>query len=126
MRRLAFVFATLVGLSAWPVDAAELVSRAEADARLAQAFESRSANAADVRALLATPSAIEAARRVGVEPGRVRAAVDTLDDRDLADLATRARTLRLDPRAGIDKDIHDLLVLFLIIAIVILVLQAVD
>ena len=56
----------------------------------------------------------------------MRAAVDTLDDRDLADLATRARTLRLDPRAGIDKDIHDLLVLFLIIAIVILVLQAVD
>jgi hypothetical protein len=38
----------------------------------------------------------------------------------------RAQALNADPVAGLDQDIRTLLVIFLIVAIVILVLQAVD
>jgi hypothetical protein len=127
MRRTGLTLALVAGLLAAPVHAADhLVTRADVARRLGDARQARAADQAAVRELLATPAASEAAARVGADLGRARASVAALDDADLRDLAQRARALRSDPAAGIDKDIHDLLVLFLIVAIVILVLQAVD
>jgi hypothetical protein len=125
MRRLAFVFACLV--TAVPVGAAErLISHADADARLASVRAAHLADASTVQEFLTTPAVVDAARRAGVQPQRLSAAAATLDPAELSDLAQRVRALRTDPSAGLDRDIHDLLVLFLIIAIVILVLQAAD
>lgn len=127
MRKPTLALALAAGLAAVPTQATEhLVSRADVAARLDQARASRAADVATVQDLLATPLAATAAARVGADLARARASVATLDEAELRDLAARARALRRDPAAGVDKDIHDLLILFLIIAIVILVLQAVD
>ena len=56
----------------------------------------------------------------------MRAAAATLSDAELAELAARAAALQSDPIAALDSDIVMLLKIFLIVAIVILVLQAVD
>jgi hypothetical protein len=76
--------------------------------------------------VLSSPRAEAAAAAVGADLGRVRAAVATLSDEDLADVAARAAALQTDPVAALDSDIRTLLMIFLIVAIVILVLQAVD
>jgi hypothetical protein len=49
-----------------------------------------------------------------------------LSDTELRDLAARAQALEQDPVAGLSSDVNQLLIIFLIVAIVILVLQAVD
>jgi hypothetical protein len=126
MRRLGFVLGFMI-VAATPVGAAEhVVSRLDVAARLAEARTLRQADLSSVDALLATPAAVTAAARAGLDVARVRAAVGALDDAELHELAVRASALRSDPTAGLDRDIHDLLVLFLIIAIVVLVLQAVN
>jgi hypothetical protein len=56
----------------------------------------------------------------------VSRALATLSDAELRDLAVRARALEQDPAAGLSSDVNQLLIIFLIVAIVILVLQAVD
>lgn len=126
MRKLGFVLG-LVIVATTPAGAAEHVaSPRDVTARLAEARTLRQADLSTVDALLVTPAAVTAASRVGVDVARVRAAVAALDDAELHELAVRASALRSDPTAGLDRDIHDLLVLFLIIAIVVLVLQAVN
>lgn len=127
MRRTVLTLALVAGLGSVPARAADhLVSREDVAERLQAAREERAADLAAVQEVLATPAASGVAARVGADLDRVRASVASLNDAELGDLAQRARALQGDPAAGIDKDIHDLLVLFLIIAIVILVLQAVD
>jgi Flp pilus assembly protein TadB len=103
-----------------------MVARGVVSARLAEAHELRAADLAELDGLLASRPAGEAAARVGADSKRLRAALASLSDDELRDLARRARQLQGDPAAGLDKDIHDLLILFLIVALVILVIQAVD
>ena len=67
-----------------------------------------------------------AAATVGADLDKLRMAVPTLGDDELRDLAARAAALDSDPAAGLDSDIRMLLLIFLVVAIVILVLQAVD
>jgi len=76
--------------------------------------------------VLASPEAAQAASSVGTDIAAVRAAVPALSDAELADLYVRAAALETDPVAGLDPDIKMLLTIFLIVAIVILVLRAVD
>ena len=127
MCRAGLTLALVASLLAGPVGAADhLVTRADVAGRLQAARQARAEDLAAVQELLATPAASVAAARVGADAGLVRASVASLNAAELRDLAQRARALRSDPAAALDKDIHDLLVLFLIIAIVILVLQAVN
>jgi len=64
---------------------------------------------------------------VGANLEDLRGATAALSDADLRDLATRAAALQADPVAGVsDNDIRWLLYIFLIVAIVILVIKAVD
>jgi hypothetical protein len=86
----------------------------------------RAHSLATIDAALSTPQATEAAAAVGADTTQLRAALPTLTDSEIADLATRAEALQADPVAGLDDDIKTLLIIFLIVAIVILVLQAVD
>lgn len=103
-----------------------LVSSAAADARLDAAAAQRHQDEAALAAVLARPAAAQAAASVGADLETVRAAVPTLSDRELRDLARRAEALRSNPAAGLDHDVEQLLVVFLIVAIVILVIKAVD
>lgn len=104
-----------------------LVSRADASAALATAAEARSLDLARLDRVLTQPDAARAASLVNADLAAVRGALASLDDQELRDLAARAEALDTNPAAGaLDPDIRQLLVIFLIVAIVILVFQAID
>jgi hypothetical protein len=103
-----------------------LVSPEAARERLLDAAAGRDRSLATLDAALSTPQAAQAAARLGADTRELRAALPTLSDAEVADLAARAEALQADPVAGLDEDIRTLLIIFLIVAIVILVLQAVD
>ena len=103
-----------------------LVNPQDIAQRLSERSAERASNLAAVQQVLATPQAAEAMRTLGANPSDVRAGVATLSASELQDLAARARTLNVDPVAGLSSDVNTLLVVFLIVAIVILVITAVD
>jgi hypothetical protein len=103
-----------------------LVSRDEASARLSAAAESRQADLAAVEGALSSPAATRAAASLHVDLRDVRRAAASLSDAELRDVAARAEALRSDPAAGLSRDVEQLLIIFLIVAIVILVIKAVD
>ncbi len=125
--RKSLLFLVLLGGLAWPSQAADHLVTDQARAeRLDAAAAQRQDDLATLHAVLVSPAASRTVARLGVSPERVQAGVATLSDAELRDLAARAQSLQGDPAAAIDADIKDLLVIFLIVAIVILVLQAVD
>jgi hypothetical protein len=103
-----------------------VVSPAAAAQRLQEASAAREQGLATLDRALANPEVARAAATVGADTAALRAALPTLSDAEIADLAQRAASLDTDPVAGLDSDIRTLLIIFLIVAIVILVLQAVD
>ena len=104
-----------------------LVTTTAAQARLAEAEAARQHDLAVLDGVLSTPEAAAAAKAVGADLDGVRRAAPTLSDSELRDLATRAAALQGDPIAGVtDHDLRWLLYVFLLVAIVILVLKAVD
>jgi hypothetical protein len=103
-----------------------LLRRETAQSRLAAAAAERRHELAAVDRALAMPEAAQAASSVGVDLAAVRASLPALSDAELADLSVRVAALDSDPVAGLDRDIKLLLEIFLIVAIVILVLRAVD
>jgi hypothetical protein len=121
---MAFGAASLLSQTALAQD--HVVGSAELSARLSAAETARQADRATVDRFLASPQARAAAAAVGADATRLRAGVATLADAELAELALRVDALQGEPVAGLDDDIKTLLIIFLIVAIVILVLQAVD
>lgn len=104
-----------------------LVARERVEARLAAAAATREADLAAVRRLLSTPQAASAAAAFGADVGDLRAGAASLGDRELRNLAARAADLKGDPAAGdIHIDTNEFLIIFLIVAIVLVVLKAVD
>ncbi len=125
--RKSLLFLVLLGGLAWPGQAADhlVTSRVQAE-RLDAAAAQRQDDLGTLHAVLDGAAASRTVARLGVSPERVQDGLATLSDAELRDLAARAQSLQGDPAAAIDADIKDLLVIFLIVAIVILVLQAVD
>jgi hypothetical protein len=119
---LAVAAAVCVGQNAFAQD--HVVGRDEVAARLAAAQSARQRDLAAVDRFLASPEAAAAAGSVKADTARLRAGLASLGDSELAQLAAQVSVM--DPAAGLDEDIRTLLVIFLIVAIVILVLQAVD
>jgi hypothetical protein len=103
-----------------------VVTRAALAERVAGDAAQRESDIAAVRGILATSQGAGAMHRLGANPVDVRARVATLSPSDLRDLAARARALQVDPTAGLSSDVNSLLVIFLVVAIVVLVLGAVD
>jgi hypothetical protein len=104
-----------------------LATEATVQARLAEAGAARQGDLALVDRVLSSPQAAAAARSVGADLDAVRRAAPTLTDAELREVAARAAALDQDPVAGVsDSDIRWLLYIFLIVAIVILVIKAVD
>jgi hypothetical protein len=122
---LAVLTALLAGGRAFADD--HLVTPQAAQARLAEAEAARQHDLALLDGVLSTPEAVSAAKAVGADLDGIRRAAPTLSDSELRDLAQRASALQTDPVAGVtDSDLRWLLYIFLLVAIVILVLKAVD
>ena len=121
---LSMTVVTLVAGQALAED--HLVTREAAQERVLDAAAQRDRSLATIDAVLSIPEAVQAAEGLGADTRQLRAALPTLSDAEIADLAARAAALQSDPVAGLDDDIRTLLIIFLIVAIVILVLQAVD
>ena len=102
-----------------------LVTQEAVQGRLVEGPAARTRDIAAVDRLLSSAPATKAARRLGVPVSHVRAALPTLSDGDLVDLAARAKTLEMDPAAGLSHDVNQLLIIFLIVALVILLIKAV-
>jgi hypothetical protein len=129
MRKSVAVLAVLTALLAGDRAFAEdhLVTPQAAQARLGEAEAGRQRALALLDSVLSSPEAAAAAKAVGADLGEVRRAAPTLSDSELRDLAARAAALEGDPVAGVtDHDLRWLLYVFLLVAIVILVLKAVD
>jgi hypothetical protein len=104
-----------------------LVAPATVGQRLSGAAERRQHDVLVVESALSTPRAASAAAAIGVHVESVRAAVPSLSDGELRDLAARAEALSGDPVAGYHEAwVNDFLIIFLVVAIVILVISAVD
>jgi hypothetical protein len=127
MNRLLAGLLAVVLSSAVPANAADhLVAGDEVKSALQAASEARLRDLGRLERVLSSPQAADAAAAAGTSVGDLRGALSTLGDRELRDLAARAAALESDPVAGLDPDVKQLLIIFLIVAIVILVFQAVD
>ena len=125
--RVPAAILSILSFSVMPAGAAEHVLDPQAVAqRLHDAHAERQDDLATIESLLDTSQAVETMRSLGANPSEVRAGVATLSASELQDLAARARTLSVDPQAGLSGDVNTLLIVFLIVAIVVLVLTAVD
>jgi hypothetical protein len=102
-----------------------LVSPDAAASQLRAAALTRRADLGAIERALSTPEARRASSALGIDLQQVRGAASTLTDGELRDLAARASALDADPAAGLSRDVDQLLVVFLIVAIVILVIKAV-
>jgi hypothetical protein len=117
----------LTCLAVRPCGAADhVLAPGEAQRAAAAAAGRRAFDLEAVSAVLATPEALATGRALGVDAERLASTAAALSDAELAELAARARALGTDPVAGLDPDVRQLLIIFLIVAIVILVFQAVD
>jgi len=126
MSKGLWVLATAVVLGGGLASADDhLVSSDVAARHLREAAQARRSDLSAVETVLSTPEAGRAAASLGVDIRQVRSAASSLTDEELRDLAARAAELRQDPAAGLSRDVDQLLVVFLIVAIVILVLKAV-
>src|SRR5262245_23846448 len=77
-----------------------LATRAATQERLAQAAAQRVEDTRLLQDVLSTPQAATAAGKLGVSIDRTRAAVTTLSDVELRDLAGRASALGVNPVSG--------------------------
>ena len=128
MRRTLGLLAAAATLLSCPAGEAgdHIAAPAAVEARLAEASAARAENLAAVDGALTSPLAREAASSVGADVDQLRAAVPSLSDAELADLAARAAALEADPVAGMDRQMRLLIMIGLILVIIILVLAIVD
>jgi hypothetical protein len=122
---LSVLGVTVLLCGGWTFADDHLMSPDAAASQLRAAALARQADLGTVEKVLSTPEARRASSALGVDIRQVKGAASTLTDRELRDLAARASALDADPAAGLSRDVDQLLVVFLIVAIVILVIKAV-
>lgn len=103
-----------------------LATAVSIDERLSQSALQRQQDVLTLQRVLSTPAAASTTAAIGARIESVRAAVPALNDEELRELATRAAALGSDPAAGYEPLVHDFLVVLLIVAIVVLVFDAVN
>ena len=92
-------------------------------ARVAAKVAEREGHLATLNTALDSDAAAQVAAAFGTDVSHVKQGLTHVSDAELSDLATRASRLRQDPVAG-DGTVNELLIIFLIVAIVIIVLRA--
>ena len=104
--------------------AAHLVSPSDLQRAAVQASNLRQQNAEQVRQFFSSPKAEQALRSAHMNPEQVKNAVSTLDDAELARLASRTQKAQADFAAGTLSE-RDLILIILGIAILVLIIVAV-
>lgn len=118
---LAAVFALPQSLMA---EATHVVSPAELQQATVQASTVRQQNVEQVRQFFSSEKAEQALRSAHVNPQQVRNAVSTLNDAELAQLASRTQRAQADFAAGSLSD-RDLIIILVAVAVLILIIVAV-
>ena len=104
--------------------AAHLVSPSDLQRTAVQASSLRQQNAEQVRQFFSSPKAEQALRSAHMNPEQVKNAVSTLDDAELARLASRTQKAQADFAAGSLSD-RDLIIILVAVAVLILIIVAV-
>jgi len=119
---LAAVFALPQNLLA--ETASHLVSPSELQQAVVKASAARQQNRDEVQQFLSSEQAQKALKSAHMNPAQVKNAVSTLDDAELARLASRAHKAQADFAAG-DLSDRDLMIIIVAIAALILIIVAV-
>jgi hypothetical protein len=104
--------------------AAHVVSPSDLQQAAVQASTVRQQNVEQVRQFFSSEKANKALRSAHMNPEQVKNAVSTLDDAELAQLASRAQKTQADFAAGTLSD-RDLIIILVAIAALILIIVAV-
>jgi hypothetical protein len=118
---LASIFATQPILA----EQIHVVSPSDLQQETINCAEARKANTETLGNFLSSPRAEKAVKAAHMDSQRVKAAVSSLSDEDLAQLASRAGKTQIDFAAGRLTD-RDLLLILLGIAALVLIIVAVD
>src|SRR5690242_15995370 len=103
---------------------AHVISPADLQKETIAATQARQRKLQAVRQLFSSQKAEEALRSAHMDPAQVKTAVSTLSDQELAQLASRSTKAQVDFAAGRIED-HDLLVILVAIAALVLIIVAV-
>jgi len=117
----------LVLLFAFPSNLAaqaHVVSPADLQRQITAASQVRQRNLQTVTQFFSSPKAERALRSAHMDPVQVKTAVSSLSDLELAQLASRSTKTQADFAAGRIED-HDLLVILVAIAALVLIIVAV-
>jgi hypothetical protein len=122
---LAATLLTVIYAAPSPLMAqSHVVSPAEVQKQVLAASQTRQHNEDTVRQVVSSPQAEKAIKAAGIDPGRVKAAVPTLSDQELSQIASRAEKAQADFAAGTLGE-RDLLLILVGIAVLILIIVAV-
>lgn len=103
---------------------AHVVSPADLRQQLIAAGQARQSNLDTVQRFLSSPTGEKAIASLAVDPGKVKTAVSSLNDDELANLAVRANKAQSDFAAGNITD-HDLLIILIAVLVLVLIIVAV-
>lgn len=120
-----FILGTLLAIPPSLRAQQHVVSSADIRKELVNATQTRQQNRDKVRELFSSKAAQGALKKAGIDPGQVKGAISTLSDAELARLAARADMAKADFAAGRISD-RDLIIILVGIAVVILIIVAVD
>ena len=101
-----------------------VVSSADLRKEAAAASQTRQQNLEAVQKFLFNPTGEKAMKSAGIDPQQVKAAVPTLSDEELGQLAARANKAQADFAAG-DLSQREILWIILAIAVLVLIIVAV-
>jgi len=120
----ASVLVALFAIQANLLAQTHVVSPAELQQEAVAATRDRRENQERLTKFLSSPKAEKALRSAHMDPTRVKTAVATLSDAEVAQLASRAAKAQTDFAAGTMSD-HDLILIVLGIAALVLIIVAV-
>jgi hypothetical protein len=126
-RSVRFVAACLIVAFAFPAQIfaeSHVASSADLQQQAIAASQARQKNVDDLTRLLSGPEAEKAMKTAQIDPARVKTAISSLSDAELAQLNARASKAQADFAAGRMSD-HDLLLVLIGIAALILIIVAV-
>lgn len=101
-----------------------VASPADIQQQVLAAGQNRQHNEDTVKQFVSSPQAAKAIKSAGMDPTRVKAAVSTLNDQELSQIASRAEKAQADFAAGTMSE-RDLLLILVAIAVLILIIVAV-
>ena len=123
---LAFVLAAIVALpqNLLAETATHVVSPSELQQAVVKTSTARQQNRDEVQQFFSSERAQNALKSAHINPEQVKSAVSTLDDAELAQLASRVQKTQVDFAAGTLSD-RDLIIILVAIAALILIIVAV-